>query len=479
MTDSRNENNEKDKDQFLVELDANHDPKQWARKKKWSTTVIVSLVTFVSPVASAIAAPADANIVKELGITSSVISQMTISIFLLGYAVAPLILAPMSELYGRKPVIILSNLFFLAFNLGCGFSKTTTQLLICRFFAGIGGSVPQSVGGGTLSDMWATEERGKAFSVYSLGPVLGPAMGPIAGGFIAMKSTWRWAFWATTILAAVVATIIFFFFDETYAPRLLRIKSAKMRKEMDDMRYYSKFDNAAEKKFTQILITNLVRPLRFFVTQPIILFMAMYMAFLYGTLYLLITTYPTLWAEEYHQSQGIGGLHYISISVGSLIAAQVGSRLLDTIYRRLKKRNNNIGMPEFRVPLMLISGVAFPSGIFIYGWCAYYKTHWIGPDFGMGVASLGIMLAFNPIQIYIVDSYGQYAASAMACVTMTRALCGFALPLAGPKMYQSLGYGWGNSVLGFIALGFGVPIPLVLWFKGAVIRRASKFAVKV
>lgn len=467
-------------DEFLVELTEDEDPKQWTHKKKWLVTFVVSLVTFISPATSSIVAPADTKIVEEFGITSTVISQMSISIFLLGYAVAPLILAPLSEQFGRKPVIILTNMFFLAFNLGCGWSQNTAQLIAFRFLAGVGGSVPQSVGSGTLADMWSSEERGKAYSVYSLAPLLGPALGPIAGGFIAMNTTWRWAFWATSAVDAVIAAILFFTYHETYGPRLLRQKAVKARKETGDPRYYSKFDDTGSgKSITTIFIINLVRPLRFLFTEPIIMFVAIYMAFLYGTFYLLLTTFPTLWTQSYNMSEGIGGLHYISVTIGCTVAAQVGSRLLDVIYRNLKKKNNDIGQPEFRVPLMFISSLLFPAGMFLYGWSGEKLFHWIVPDIGMAIASFGIVIAFTPLQIYVVDSYGRYAASAMAAVTMLRSLCGFALPLAGPRMYDQLGFGWGNSTLGFIALAFGITLPLIMWYKGAGIRRSSKWAVHV
>lgn len=99
--------------------------------------------------------------------------QMSLSIFVLGYAVGPLILSPLSEVFGRKWTLQAGNLFFLAFNLGCGFATTTTQLLVLRLFAGIGGSAPLGIGGGVLSDVWTPEERGKAVGVYVLAPLIG------------------------------------------------------------------------------------------------------------------------------------------------------------------------------------------------------------------------------------------------------------------------------------------------------------------
>ena len=66
------------------------------------------------------------------------------------------------------------------------------MLIAFRFLAGLGGSAPQSIGGGVIGDLFDAEHRGQAISIYSLAPLLGPVVGPIAGAWVAEKSTWRW-----------------------------------------------------------------------------------------------------------------------------------------------------------------------------------------------------------------------------------------------------------------------------------------------
>ena len=132
-------------------------------------------------------APALTKIGLDLHITQEIELSLTLSIFILAYAIGPLFFAPLSEMYGRVVVLQLANLFYLVWNIACGFAQTEGQLIAFRFLSGIGGSAPLALGGGVLSDCWHAEERGKAISIYSLAPLLGPAVGPIAGGFIAMK----------------------------------------------------------------------------------------------------------------------------------------------------------------------------------------------------------------------------------------------------------------------------------------------------
>lgn len=147
-------------------------------------------------------APALIKIGQDLGINSDIERSLTLSIFVLAYAIGPLFLGPLSEIYGRVIVLQLSNLFFLAFNIGCGFAQTQGQLIAFRFLSGLGGSAPLALGGGVLSDCWRAEERGKSISIYSLAPLLGPAVGPIAGGFIALKVSLN-----TTILTVASSTL--------------------------------------------------------------------------------------------------------------------------------------------------------------------------------------------------------------------------------------------------------------------------------
>lgn len=449
-------------------------PKNWPIRRKWAACLVVSSFTFISPVSSSMVAPALTSISKDLGVTAEIESALMLSIFVLAYAVGPLILGPLSEVYGRVIVLQLANGFYLAWNLGCGFAQTKGQMMAFRFLSGLGGSAPLAIGGGTLSDMFRPEERGKAISVYSLAPLIGPAAGPIAGGFIAQNTTWRWAFWATSMCDAVIQLFGFFYLQETYAPVLLKWKAARQRKETGNAALRSEFES--DKTLSKVLGIALIRPFRLLFTQPIIQFLAIYMAFLYGLMYLVLSTFPTLWTTTYHESIGIGGLNYISLALGFFVGVQVAARLNDRIYVRLKHRNGGQGLPEFRVPLMLPGSLLVPIGLFWYGWSAEAGVHWIMPNIGAAIFSAGTIVAFQCIQTYLVDSYTMFAASAIGAATVLRSLAGFGFPLFAPYMYQALGDGWGNSLLGFIGLALGVPAPVLLWKYGKALRAKSQFA---
>ncbi|TIA01842.1 MFS multidrug transporter [Aureobasidium pullulans] len=475
---SRKSTSKSVKDPNLVGWDGPDDPenpKNWGKGRKWAATLVVSSFTFISPVSSSMVAPAIGVISSDFNITSTAEQQLVLSIFVLAYAIGPLFLGPMSELYGRVRVLQIANAFYFVWNLACGFAQNKSEMMAFRFLAGLGGSAPLAIGGGMLSDCWRPEERGKAISIYSLAPLLGPAVGPIAGGFIAENTTWRWVFWSTCIACFFIQLSGVFFLQETYVPELLKRKKNRLIKETGNTNLHTEYDDP-NRKLSVHLKTAFTRPFVMIGTQPIVQFLAIYIAYVYGLMYLVLSTFPGLWTGIYGESTGIGGLNYISLGLGFFLGTQIGAPFNDYFYRRLKKQNNNVGRSEFRVPLMFPGSVLIPIGLFIYGWTAEYKTHWIGPNIGAAIFSAGNILVFQSCQTYIIDSYQRYAASAVASTTVLRSLAGFGFPLFAPSMYSVLGYGWGNSVLGFIAVGLGLPAPFILWKFGERLRARSKFA---
>ena len=420
-------------------------------------------------------APALGKIQEEFKIQSDVEVAIILSIFVLAYAIGPLILGPLSELYGRVVVLQASNVLFLAFNIGCGFAQTKQQLMAFRFLAGLGGSAPLAIGGGVLGDLFHPEERGKAMGLYAMGPLLGPALGPVAGGFVALKTTWRWMFWATSIADGAVLISGFFFLKESYAPFLLHQKAKRLRKETGNP--FLKTEYETDHTVIHKLLTNIARSFKMLFTQPIVQVLALYMAYAYGLMYLVLSSYPRLWEQKYGENVGVAGLNYISLGIGFFFGAPLCGKTNDVIYRKLKAKNpRGEGKPEFRMPLMIPFSFLVPIGLLIYGWSAQAKLHWIVPNIGAAIFGMGTIAAFQCVTTYLVDAYARYAASAVAAVTVLRSLAGFGFPLFANYMYNALDYGWGNTVLAIAGICIGFPAPVLLWLFGEKLRKRSQFA---
>ncbi|KAK7462878.1 hypothetical protein VKT23_007457 [Stygiomarasmius scandens] len=489
MTD-RSQTTTLDESVQIVDWDGPDDPqnpKNWSMKRKWAATLIVSCFTLVSPIASAMISPATGNVMEDFSVTNSTLGGMITSVFVLGFAIGPLFLGPLSEIYGRSRVIQWANIWFLIWNLVCGFSQNITQLIVFRFFAGIGGSAPITIGGAVVGDTFHPEQRGRAIATYSLGPMIGPALGPVVGAWIAELADWRWVFWSTSLFDVVVQVAGVLYLQETYAPVLLERKARRLAKSMatdpekdgkHSPTHFRTVFEGEDRSWKTIFSKALTRPFMLFAREPIIQLLGAYMSLIYGVFYLFITTMPGIFRNVYHESPGIGGLNYIALGSGMIFASFMNSRTMDKIYKYCKNRNGGVGEPEFRVPTIVPASIAFPVGMLMTGWGAQNHTHWIVVDIGIFLVGMGMILAFQCIQTYIVDVFTLYAASGIAAVGFTRSLCGFCFPLFADAMYSKLGYGKGNTIISAIAIALGCPAPWILWFYGKRIRGASKYARK-
>ncbi|CAJ2507549.1 Uu.00g087350.m01.CDS01 [Anthostomella pinea] len=468
----------KSSDPFLVVFDEPYDaenPKDWPTGRKWAVTDVLSATGFNRIMVSTIMAPALPNIAKEFNMNSTE-SAMALSIYLLATAFGPLIIGPLSEIYGRKRVLHASNLWFLVFNIACGFAYSKGLLIAARFLAGFGASAIYALAAGVLGDVWRPEQRGRSLAMYLLIPLLGAAVGPIIGGFIASRTTWRWMFWSTSIFQAVMMAVSFDVFRETFAPLILRRRAARLRSETGNQQYHTLDERLNEKKsVSAVLVRTLSRPLRLLAFHPIIQIVAVISAFYYGILYIVLSSFSELWVNQYHQSVEISGLHYIAVVIGEIGGSQLGGPLMDFLYRRSiqKARTTNGELapaPESRVPMTFIGALIAPLGLFIYGWTAQYHVHWVAVDAGIVVACLGMQMTDIPLTAYVIDAYPEHTSSAAGAKQFLRSMTAFLFPLFTPVMYNALGYGWGNSTLAFAGLVLGLPAPLIIYFYGARLR---------
>ena len=166
------------------------------------------------------------------------------------------------------------------------------------------------------------------------------------------------------------------FFRETYPPILLQRRCRRSRKSTQNLNLYTEHDSTS---LLQLLRTSAIRPFKLLGTQPIVQIWSLYCAYLYGTLYLLIATFPNVWTDFYGESIAIGSLNYLSLFVGMGIASQIGTRLADRYYTKLCKENDGMSHPEFRLPVLIAGACVVPVGLFWYGWSARLSIHWIMP----------------------------------------------------------------------------------------------------
>lgn len=270
---------------------------------------------------------------------------------------------------------------------------------------------------------------------------------------------------AFTIMAMILMS-------ESYAPVILERKARRLREETGNREFQSKLDSGLSPR--DLFIYSIVRPTKMLTRSPICFCISLYCAITYTYLYILFTTFTAVFTDQYHWHGGVVGLSFLGIGVGSLLGQYVFTHYGNNIVAKHIARGDF--RPEHRLYTMCWGGLVQPIGLFWYGWSVQAQAHYMVPIVGTGVVGLGLLMTFMPANTYLVDVFTVHAASAMAANVVLRSLMGALIPLSSQRMYAALGYGWGNSVLGFASLLL-VPVPFVLLRYGVQIR--ARLTVKL
>ncbi|GKZ22857.1 hypothetical protein AbraIFM66951_004981 [Aspergillus brasiliensis] len=476
-------------------------PMNWSPWYRWCHIVVISFLTFVTSLGSSMLAPAVPDVMRSLGSDNAELESFVVSIYVIGFALGPLVAAPMSEIYGRSIVYHVSNVLFLGATIGCALSTNVGMFLAFRLISGCAGVTPLALGGGSIGDLMAPERMGTAMAIWGLGSLVAPVFAPIAGGYLSEDVGWRWIFWVITIPMAVLTILSFIVLRETYAPILLERKAQRLRQETGNHDIRPRSGTPMSQH--QVFFDALVRPLKMLLTSPVIMMLAFDVAVVYGYQYLVFTTLSYIFQDVYHLSTGLSGLVYLGDGIGTILAilsvASMHSAVFhiirhsdvsiddpktgifsigyasDKVAERRKKARLNTPddtqtlPPESWLWPMIPSSLLTPIGLLWYGWSLQARVFPVVPLIGLGVFGFGMMGIFQPVQIYLVNAFPVHSASALAASNLLRSLVGALLPLGGQRMNDVMGLGWGNSLLAFIALVM-VPVPWILMRFGQRMR---------
>ncbi|KAJ4397944.1 MFS siderochrome iron transporter 1 [Didymella pomorum] len=465
-------------DPFLVTWidDDPVNPMNYSTTMKWAITMLVAIATLAVAFVSSAYSGGIAEILQEFRV-AQIIGTLGISLFVLGFAIGPLLWAPLSELYGRQRLFFGTYMLLTVFNAGAAGAQNIQTLIVLRFLAGSFGSSPLTNAGGVIADMFPASHRGLATSIFAAAPFLGPVIGPIVGGFVGQSIGWRWIEGVMAIFTGVLWLVCAFLVPETYAPVLLRKRAAALSKKTGQV-YKSKSDvEQGTKSIGSAFKTALTRPWVLLFREPIVLLLSIYMAVIYGTLYMLFGAFPIVFQQGRGWSQGIGGLAFIGVAVG-MVAAVCYSIWDNKRYNKaIEASPSGIAAPEARLPPALVGSIAMPIGLFWFAWTNSPSIHWVVSIMAGAPFGFGMVLVFLSIMNYLIDAYLIYAASVLAANSVLRSLFGAAFPLFTSNMYADLGIHWASSIPAFLALAC-VPFPFLFYKYGATIRQRCKFAAE-
>lgn len=460
--------------------DDRENPQTWSKFKKWWITYTAAIMCLCCSLGSSLYTGGIPEIMVRFG-ASQELCLAGLTFYLVGLAIGPAIAAPLSEVFGRKPLYVLSWPIAMLFIMGVGLAKNIRTILVLRFFCGFFSSPALSIAGGTISDLWANSpsDQSIAVAIFCLCPFLGPVLGPIIGGFSAEYKNWQWAAsWVLLMFFGLVWPFAILA-PETFKPVILARRARKRGVNVESQKVDMEF-------LKKVAKNNLLLPMVLLFTEPIVLIMSVYIAFIFAVLFGFFEAFPVIFRGVYHMDLGISGLTFIGVGIG-LVLGVIFYVLLDLFYYFPKNPDGTRGKrdeegkiifdpPESKLLVGKVGAVCLPIALFWLGWTGRTDSiHWLAPTASGVPFGFGLILVFFAVVLYFAMSFPPLiVASAIAANNLLRYLLASVFPLFTVQCFENLGIGWAGSLFAFIAL-LMVPVPFVFAWFGPRLRLRSKY----
>ncbi len=298
-------------------------------------TFEICLLTFSVYIGSAIYSAGIQDVIQTFGV-SQVKATLGLTLFVAGYGLGPMIWAPMSEIpqIGRNPVYIGTLIVFVIFQIPTALAVNFAMLLCFRFLTGFIGSPVLATGGASISDIFEPKKRAYAIGIWGIAAVCGPVLGPLVGGFAAQAEGWTWTIWELMWLCGSSLVLFIFFLPETSSSNILYRRTRRLRKLTGIQTLSCQPELMAENMtgkdvssssqipclplilLPQVVLIALIRPITLNL-EPIVFLLNLYIALIYGLLYIWFESFPIVFIDIYGFNLGQEGLAFVGILVGS------------------------------------------------------------------------------------------------------------------------------------------------------------------
>ncbi|CAG8083462.1 unnamed protein product [Penicillium olsonii] len=479
---------------FVVGWEGENDPLNpynFSYARRMVATLLVTALAFIVGAASAIESGVLPQITEAYGV-SEVVGSLVTGVYLLGFATGSLFSGPLSEILGRNAVYAGSLTLFMIFIMGSALAPNLGAQLAFRFLAGIFGCPPLTCAGGTIADLWNPLEKTITFPIYAILSFGGPVLAPVIASFIGQTGvlSWEWTAWIILIASGAIFVLVLLFQPETYAPLLLKWKGKHLRQKTGDPRFRSAMDMDKVSLLNRIA-GALKRQFLITFHEPIILLISLYMTVLYIVLFTFFDGYADIFTEVHGLSQGLTNISWVAMYIGISLAGL----LVLPIYRWTKgdftaaaEEVNGIDpasdrhaldnvhtKPEVRLWFAMFGAPLIPISLFWMGWTDFASVSIWSPIVASSFFGFGCICIFISSYMYIIDSYGIYAASALGFMTVSRYFAAGGMTVVGVPFYKNMGVHWTLTILGCIS-AIMVPVPYVFYRYGPVIRKWSRYA---
>lgn len=444
------------------------DPLNWSFLKKFLFTTAGCASVFMVSFSSSALGPAEETMAQHFGVGREVLT-LSVSLFIAGYAVGPLLWAPLSALVGTLPVLAISVLGTLVFQIPVAVATNVQTVIICRFLIGVIGSGVLAVGSGMFAEVWDEGTRGVAVALGVTGMNMASTIGPLAGVYILERWGWRAISWVTLVMTGGVGISCILWLREPQRAVILRRRAQRIQRETGNSRYHA----AGQKgniTFADLIHKYGVMPVQMIIQEPILIVITLYLILVYGTLYLSYQLFPYAFVHNHGWGTTTSYLPFISTFLGVFFAWVFASYYTLTTYRaKLERRETT---PEDRLVPMMFGAVILPPALIWFGWAA--RTHWIAQVLAIFFIGLALQSIFLCGIVYIVDVYVPNANSAISIHVVCRSIVSASFPLWCTFMYDRLGVEWSGTLLAGLAL-LCAPSPFLFYYYGYRIRSWSRF----
>ncbi|KAE8312466.1 MFS general substrate transporter [Aspergillus transmontanensis] len=453
-------------------------PQNWTTRRKVFVSVQIWLLTFAIYIGSAAYTPGMPGVSEQFHV-SAVASTLGLALFVLGYGIRPMLWSPLGELpvIGRTPVYMTTLTVFVFFNFAVIYATTFGMFLAFRFLTGFFGSPVLATGAASMGDIWDIRVRDYMIAIWGCFAVSAPVLGPVIGGFASSAVGWTWTIWPLLWMSGAVLVFCLLFLPETFAPNILYWRARRLRKVTGNQNLFCEAEiELVEMKKTSVIFEALIRPFQLCFLEPIVFLMNIYIALIYGILYIWFEAFPIVFEELRGFNPGENGLAFLGCLVGACCVA-VPVYFVWKFTRQSKHIDNegNLAL-EQQLPPACFGAICLPISLFWFGWTGNFASiHWIAPVLTSLLFTVGAVLIFNAIFCYQTHAYPKYAASVLAGNDFLRSSFGAGFPLFATAMFHNLGIGWACTLLACLCVLF-VPYPFFLYFRGRRLRLASKFA---
>ncbi|PWN39586.1 MFS general substrate transporter [Ceraceosorus guamensis] len=389
--------------------------------------------------------------------------------YLVPVALTPLVLAPLSEIHGRRPLYLIALFLYTMMFIPQALAPNIGAILGSRIVQGCAGSVGNTMCAGSVADLFPKSQRAIPMGFFVLIVFMSQGIGSTASGWTVQTIGWRWIFWWQGAVALGSLAIMLAFMEETREGVLLSKRAQRISKEQG-IKHMTE-DEEERKSFILMASRNLGRPILFFVTEPIVAFLALWIGFLWGVVFLSLEGVSDTFMV-YGWDAALINTVLLAIPVGGLIGFLTNLHQAK-LYDRAAERAGGKAPAEARLYWSMPGAVFTVGGLFWYGWGGQADVHPAVPILGLVLFSWGTYIIYLATLNYISDSYETYASSGIACQALLRNIFGGTFGLFAHGMYRNLSPPIASTVLACISAFLGIA-PFVLFFFGPHLRARSR-----